>query len=305
MRCAGPAVRSAGCPEGVAFQDFFADVMTRAHGDEYVPTRPYGSLGDKGCDGYLASIGQVFACYGKQDDASPKVAAIIEKMDDDYAKASTFLKVVMKEWYFVHNLFDGTPTDATVIKLGEMREANPHHTFGVMGRAGFETRVFGLPEADIISLIGMAVSAEDTRNMRLEVVAELVDAIISAVDDTPLAGNQEPKPVPLDKLEFNKLPAHWCHTVRSQMPNVRLVEEYFGRHWEVDRGIKVAAIFNRRYRALKEQQLSPADIMGKLYEGIVGIGTVTNDRVVAAQGVLAFLFDSCDIFEDKPVEIAA
>ena len=48
--------------------DFFADVMTRAHGDDYVATRPYGSLGDKGCDGYLASVGEVFACYGKVDE---------------------------------------------------------------------------------------------------------------------------------------------------------------------------------------------------------------------------------------------
>ena len=47
---------------GVAFQDFFADVMTRAHGDDFIATRPRGQLGDKGCDGYLTSCGRVFAC---------------------------------------------------------------------------------------------------------------------------------------------------------------------------------------------------------------------------------------------------
>lgn len=290
---------------GVAFQDFFADVMTRAHGDDYIPTRPRGSLGDRGCDGYLASLGRVFACYGKVDDAVPSVPSILAKMDEDYAKACDHLKDDMREWHFVHNMLDGTPTDVTVTKLGQMRRDNPRHEFGHFGRAGFEACILGLPEADIISLIGMAVSAEQTRNMKLEVVAELVDGIMLAVDEAPFEGTPEPKAVPIDKLEFNKLPAHWCHTVRSQMPNVKLVVEYLGRHPDVEREEKVAAAFRARYRLLKEQNLSPADIMGALYEGIVGIGTVTNDRVVAAQAILSFLFDACDIFEDKPKVMAA
>ena len=199
-------------------------------------------------------------------------------------------------------MLDGTPTDATVVKLGEMRTANPRHTFGVMGRAGFEELLFRMCEADIVSLIGMAVSAEDTRNMKLEIVAELVNGVMAAVEDAPVDPNFEPKPVPADKLEFNKLPAHWRYTIRSQMTNAKLVQDYFGRHHDTQRGAKIAAIFNARYRSLKVQDLSPGSIMGKLHEGIVGIGIVTNDRLVAAQAVLAFLFDACDIFEDKPID---
>jgi hypothetical protein len=286
---------------GVGFQDFFADVMSRAHGDDFVPIRPRGRAGDKGCDGYLASSGRVFACYGKQDDASPSVSSILAKMDGDYAKACAHLKGLLKEWCFVHNMLDGTPTDATVIKLGQMKAANPQHSFPVMGRAGFEERIFAMSEADVISLIGTAVSAEDTRNMKLEVVAELVNGIMAAVEDAPFDPFPEPKPVPADKLAFNQLPLHWCHTIRSQMANAKIVEGYFGRHHDTQRGPKIAAIFTGRYRLLKAQELSPNSIMGNLYEGIVGIGTVTNDRIVAAQAVLAFLFDACDIFEDKPI----
>lgn len=289
---------------GVAFQDFFADVMTRAHGDDYVPTRPFGSLGDRGCDGYLMSIGQVFACYGKVDDAAPSVSTIVEKMVDDYGKACLHLKDVMKEWHFVHNLLDGTATDATVLKLGEMRKANPGHTFGIVGKKGFEHRIFNLPEADIIALIGMAVSAEDTRNMKLELVAELINEIMNAVEEAPLDA-LEPKPVPIDKLTFNKLPKHWCHTIRSQMANAQLVEVYLDRHIDVERGMKVAALFRHRYLGLKEQGLPPGDIMAGLFEAIVGVGSVTNDRVVAAGAVIAYLFQACDIFEDKPFEEAA
>lgn len=285
---------------GVGFQDFFADVMTRAHRDDYVKTRPLGSLGDKGCDGYLASVGRAFACYGKVDDASPSVPTLLEKMDDDFTKASGHLKGLMKEWHFVHNLLDGSATDATVIKLGEMRLANAGHKFGLFGRATFEDTIFGLPEADIIALIGMAVTAEETRNMKLQVVAELVDGIMTAVEKAPLDDGLDPKPVPFRKLEFNKIPPHWRHMIRGQMANVPLVEEYFATHHDVERGQKIAATFKARYLALKEQGLSPGDIMENLHQGIVGIGTVTNDRIVAAGAILTFLFDACNIFEDKP-----
>jgi len=40
--------------------------------------------------------------------------------------------------------------------------------------------------------------------------------------------------------------------------------------------------------------------MSGLYEMVAGIGNVTASRQVAAQAVLAFLFESCDIFEDQP-----
>jgi hypothetical protein len=290
---------------GVGFQDFFADVMTRAHRDDFVPTRPFGSLGDKGCDGYLASVGRVFACYGKVDDAAPSVATIVKKMDEDYAKAHGHLKGAMKEWFFVTNLLDGTATDATVLKLGAMRLAHAGHKFGLYARASFEDTIFGLREADIVSLIGMAVTAEDTRNMKLQVVADLVDGIMTAINETPFDENIEPKPVPLKKLEWNKIPPHWCHTIRAQMGNINYIKEYFRLHPDVERGERVAAAFKARYVQFKEQGLAPGDIMQRLYEGIVGIGTVTNERIVAAGAILAFLFDACNIFEDKPEEVAA
>jgi hypothetical protein len=199
--------------------------------------------------------------WSSNSDGRVALSTIVDKMETDYGKACAHLKATMKEWHFVHNLLDGTATEATVVKLGEMRTAYPNHKFGVVGRAGFEQRIFGLPESDIIALIGMAVSAEDTRNMRLEVVAELINRIMAGVEEAPLNPAQEPKPVPMDKLEFNKLPKHWCHTIRSQMANARLVEAYFGAHLEVERGTKVAELFRARYLALKEQRLPPGDIM--------------------------------------------
>lgn len=286
---------------GVAFQDFFADVMTRAHGDDFVPTRPRGKRGDKGCDGFLASTGEVFACYGKVDDAAPVVSDVLCKMDDDYDKACKHLSVAMKGWRFVHNMLDGTPTDVTVVKIAQMKAAFPNHTFGVMGRAGFEERVLALTEGEIVGLIGPAASAEDTRNMRIELVAELIDATMAAVDKGPVFGGPDPSPVPAEKLDYNKLPNHWRHTIESQMANAKLVGEYLRLHPDPLRGPKVGKLFKTRYASLKAQALKPGSIMAKLHQAVIGVGAYDNERVVAANALLAYLFDSCDIFEDKPL----
>jgi len=45
--------------------------------------------------------------------------------------------------------------------------------------------------------------------------------------------------------------------------------------------------------------------MSALYEDITGIGVVLPARQVAAQALLAYLFESCDIFESPVAKVAS
>ena len=67
-------------------------------------------------------------------------------------------------------------------------------------------------------------------------------------------------------------------------------------------GERIAKLFNDRYQYLRAQNLSSASIMDALYEFVTGIGTVPPPRQVAAQALLAHLFESCDIFENVTAE---
>jgi hypothetical protein len=131
---------------GDAFQEFFSVVMAKVHGEDFVRVRPYGQLGDKGCDGYLGSSGRVFACYGALNADGGKVAYLISKMDSDFSKAAAALSTILNEWHMVHNLVDGLPVEA-VLKLEELKKANSSKKFGFIGLEGFRERVFGLPQA--------------------------------------------------------------------------------------------------------------------------------------------------------------
>ena len=113
---------------GDAFCDFFSNLMEMVHGSDFVRVRPFGSRGDKGCDGYLKSSGKVFQCYGAINGDKSKVSYLISKMDTDLAKAKAGVSDIMKEWEMVHNLVDGLPIEA-VQTLHNMEKDNPHLRF--------------------------------------------------------------------------------------------------------------------------------------------------------------------------------
>lgn len=283
---------------GDAFQDFFSTIMSAAHGSDFVRVRPFGSIGDKGCDGYLQSTGKVFACYGAINSAGDKVQYLIKKMDEDFAKALSALVAIMKEWHMVHNLVDGLPTDA-ILKLEALRAANKQHEFGFIGMEGFEAIIFGLPSNKIDSLLGMAATARDLHNLQPTELRELIAAIADATDKYPIdLGNI--RPVPPRKLDFNMLPGHWRSMIAGGWQNAHLVGQYFARHHEPMIGERIAQRFRVRYQYLKAQNLSPGTIMSGLYEDITGIGAVSPARQVASQALVAYLFESCDIFENPP-----
>jgi hypothetical protein len=284
---------------GDAFQDFFCTVMLKVHGDDFVRVRAFGTLGDKGCDGYLLSVGQVFQCYGALDGGGDgKVAYLIGKMGDDYAKAARAIGAIMQEWHMVHNFVDGLPIEA-VQKLRELEKADQKRKFGFVSIEGFEERIFALDMEEIEELLGPTATAADAHNLQTSELRDLVAAVAGAADD--VKSNVDPiKPVPVEKLVFNKLPGHWHSLIAGGWQNAHHVSTYLSRHHDPLVGEKIAQMFRDRYAYLKAQNLQPGAIMSALYEVVTGVGSVTPSRQVAAQALLAFLFESCDIFEDIP-----
>jgi hypothetical protein len=281
---------------GDAFQGFFSDVMGRLHGDDFVKVRAFGSLGDKGCDGYLQSCGQVFQCYGALNGDGGKVKYLIKKIETDFKKAAKALPSIMKEWHMVHNLVDGLPIEA-IEKLNALRNENPEIEFGFIGLEGIAQRIFSLPKQDLEMLLGTVANNFHMQNLQ---TAELVELVKSVSED---ANNinfdlSVIRPVPVDKLELNDLPNHWRFLISGGWQNAHLVANYFSRHSNPLTGEKIAQIFRDKYKYLREQNLVPGAIMSSLYELITGQGSVSPERQVAAQALLAYLFESCDIFED-------
>jgi len=284
---------------GDHFQGFFSSVMEKLHGSDFVRVRPFGAKGDKGCDGYLQSSGQLFQCYGALNGDKGKVDYLIGKMDEDFGKAKSKLGSIMKEWYMVHNLVDGLPIEA-VEKLEELKANNAGIQFGFIGLEGFESRIDELTHDQRSDLLGPVATNQDAQNLQVEELKFLIDGIIQATEDTD-AALENIAPVPADKLEANELPAYWKSLISNGWQNAHIVASYLDNHHDPLRGETIANLFSDRYQYLKSQILSPASIMDGLYEYVTGIGSVPPARQVAAQALLAHLFESCDIFENITV----
>jgi hypothetical protein len=281
---------------GDSFQDFFATVMGQRHGSDYIRVRPFGQKGDKGCDGYLQSSGQVFQCYGALNGDKSKVDYLVGKMDEDFAKAKAHLSPIMKEWHFAHNLVDGLPVEA-VLKVEQIKAANPDIVVGFIGLEGFEERIASLPAAQVDELLGPAATNKDAVDMQVTELQALVNGIVTGVDGkVPQAVSIGP--VPSDKLDANGLPVYWVQLIQGGWQNAHIVTHYFNKHHDPLVGEKIATMFRDRYQYLRAQHLSAGSIMDGLYEYVTGMGSVLPARQVAAQALLAHLFESCDIFEN-------
>ena len=286
---------------GDAFQDFFSTVMENLHGDDFVRVRPYGSLGDKGCDGYIMSSGQLFQCYGALAGGLKQVATLTRKMIGDFEKALQKLPKIMKEWHMVHNIVDGLPVEA-ITTLDDLKIANPSLSFGFVGLEGFSDRLFQLKPYQVEALLGISATDEDANNLDITMLRDLIQHLRFEADDIDF-NLQELRPVPADKLEYNSLPNHWKHLISGGWKNAHLVDGYFNRHPDPLTGDRIAKLFRDRYSELKAQHLGAGDIMAALYELVTGIGNVPPQKQVAAQSILAFLFENCDIFERNSLTV--
>jgi hypothetical protein len=190
----------------------------------------------------------------------------------------------------------GLPVDA-ISKLDEMKKANPGIAFGFVGLEGIEKQISQLESDTIAELLGPRATNRDAQEMQPAELQALINGIKSKVDARAPA-SESITPVPSDKLDANDLPNHWHQLIENGWKNAYYVAEYFDRHHEPLIGERIASLFRERYQYLRAQALSAEGIMDCLYEFVVGIGSVSPARQVAAQALLAHLFESCDIFEN-------
>ncbi|ANH69074.1 ABC-three component system protein [Mitsuaria sp. 7] len=283
---------------GDSFQDLFSVVMGHLHGDDFVRVRAFGKLGDKGCDGYLLSTGQLFQCYGALNGETKNVAKLVKKIKSDFATAKVKLAGITKEWHMVLNLVDGIPVEA-LEALEELKISNPNIKIGYIGKEGFEERIFELSSERVASLLGPAATPADVKNLDVAALRKLVDDL--SLSSAPPLEEIDLNLVPVGKLSHNALPTHWQMFVRSGWANAPIVASYFSRHPDPLKGEQVGALLNEKYRALKAQNLTPGTIMTALLETVTGVGSAPPPRLVAAQALLTHFFESCDIFERLPV----
>jgi hypothetical protein len=287
---------------GDALQKFLGELFARAHGDNFVPATSFYSKGDLKCDGALKEPLTIFACYGPtnggQGAKADTIANAAKKVQSDF-KGALAEWPEMKSWVFVTNFVEGIPPQITQVIL-ELQAAHSGITITQMATEQFRKTIFGLEKVDVEDLLGAVSTAADFRAMQVPEIQTLLAAMTEQLNAAD-AADDDPVVVPADKLHFNKLPKVYQTKLLQGFFNANGVARYLDNSFDPTLEGKVAAIFKTKYLACKTQGLSPAEIMDALFEFAAHGHNVTTSRDVAIWCVLAYLFEKCIIFEDKPV----
>ena len=280
---------------GVAFQDWFADLAGYAFGTDFEMIRPYGKEGDWKCDGRLPHSGTYFQCYAPQNITAE---AVINKVDADLSGALAKWGDRVKKWVFVHNDKRGVPPQVAD-HIDKLRNMHPKIDIEIW----VKPQLFELFETMSISareqLFGPAPSLSALQDLTMPDLQPIVDALEQR---DPEPGATMSPPPSVRKLEKNALSEDAATLLRSGRRKVHLVEHYLTNHIYVELGERIAEAFRLRYTKLRTLDLSADQIFGHLqqYAGMNG----PPKRQVAALAILAYFFDICDIFEDPEPEDA-
>jgi hypothetical protein len=104
--------------KAAAFQDLFVSVMSKAYPSDFIPCRPWGSIGDRKNDGYLKSTRTLFQVYAPNE---MRMVETVNKIQNDFSEALPYWSEHFDIWVFVHNAHAGLPPDV-IAKLLELEK---------------------------------------------------------------------------------------------------------------------------------------------------------------------------------------
>lgn len=272
-----------------AFQDFFSNIMERRYPGDFVRVRPWGASGDEKNDGYLASKRMLFQVYAPND---MKAAIAIAKIQNDYDGAKKYWTKYFDTWVFTHNAWDGLSPHITK-KLQELHDLRPPNVTW-WGMEELRKEALDLDLQSLVTLFGPAPSQKDMNNLRFDDI----ERVLAHVEASPPSLEIDLRAVPSSKLDENNLSSSVKALLNLGMQKANRVSEYFEQQRiDLGYGNKLSEAFKLQYKKLHDNQLSADAIFHELYRFTGGENVNSPSETVAVYAILAYFFETCDIFE--------
>lgn len=275
--------------KGNAFQGFFNDLMERAYKSDYMPCRPWGSQGDHKNDGFLKSEKRLFQVYAPNEMTEREA---IKKIDDDFNGAKQYWGKYFDKWSFVHNAYDGLPPHVQK-KILDLEKDNPGIKIDPWGFVELLDVFRLLKREDLESWLGYAPNSTTKTKIGFKDI-QIVLETIAIKSNEP---GTKPKKVPPKKIEANQLSESIADLIKAGMSKALLVDDFFKKWHDPTYGEKIAAAFRGKYEQLREE-FTPNEIFHELQKWIGGSEVGKAEHQMAVLIVIAYYFESCDIFEE-------
>lgn len=277
-----------------AFEEFFHELMCLRY-PSFLDVRTAGSLGDQGSDGLLLHDGKIYACYGPE---VVDVEKIKNKFDDDLRKALGKRRGQFTTFVFVHN--DQRGMHPIVAKcLAEAQQCHENLGLEQFGYKHFRNEACRLERADVEDLLKTQLPVKEmTYGVALEELQPLLEYLRE--QRTRTAYSEEVGPVSGKKLDYNKFSEDAKDELRRMMVRSADIEAYYAARVDVTERDEVAAGFHEEFVRLRDEFDDPDDILWQLEQYVLGNASAPLKRRRAATAVLAYFFQTCDIFDNAP-----
>lgn len=277
------------------FEAWFAEMAQAVFGTDFELIKAGGKRGDKKSDGRRISTETIFQCYAPE---SPSTFAsnAPAKIKDSFPEV-TQIWPEMKEWVFLHNNPGGITT-ATSDTLEDLRKEHPEIEIRTATRRFLKDNLH-----DKLSLQQLAhIYPEgrlDVENVKMEDVRPLLRKIIQECGQK--FGDEQFGEIPHpDKIEHNKLSPSSKGDLRRALAHIDVVRRYLDSLSNPQNASIVQLGLQDRYKNLVDLGYDSDEVLGFLIESIKT--DPSSNQHSAALVIVAYFFDSCDIFENSPVE---
>lgn len=285
------------------FENLFTKIMQYRYND-FRAVKPQGSLGDMKNDGYLIEDRAFYQVYGPED-ISKSIDTAINKLEvDSEGLINKWNKANINKFnYVVNDKYKGANVSVhqKLLKLDTILQKianNNNIGTGLIVAKDLENMLFELDEDSIIAIVGLPPRTNAIYDVDYDALNEVVNHILNLpakdyTDDLYVPNFDE-------KIKFNGLSKIISRRLDSAAINYGDVEVYFenqGDFLRDDIKNRFKQLYNEAKNKISNEEENFAD---RRYMYILEKSMPRENKNSIQQAVeclLAFYFESCDIFE--------
>lgn len=283
---------------GTSFESFFQKVMVQIHKEDFTNAMPWGRLGDRGNDGYLITEKTLFQCYSPYE---IKATETIRKVTTDFEKSKEYWEGHIIKWVLMlggPRVVNDVPTSVLKHLLTLKEQYKDQIIIEWWSTELLRTKVLSLPEEKLNLLFKRPPSIEKISSIRVEDIEPVLNHLKGISLMMPYTVEEDLSPIPINKVQINKLNESAEALINSGSKRAALIDKYIELSGEENEFTELAAKINAEYNKLRRAYPNDPNVIFIRLLTYTRYDQATTDKDQAVYlTILAYLFNSCSIFE--------
>lgn len=290
--------------EGQAFEQFFTQIMNYAY-PKFIQIKPQGQYGDRKNDGYIPSLGHYYQVYAPENPEATRTrnTAVTKARDDFKGLIDAWHHIYpIKGYRFVFNDKYKGSFPAIEETLAEIKTEYKLEISEVFLAKHIEDVLFSLAADKILTVVGFIPDPAGISDVDYSLLSEVIEHIIRVSRPIDLISALT-VPDFDKKIQFNGLSQSVAAFLQSGSYQTGAIDEYFNKSSGFVRQ-ELRDALNQIYLATMEKDYAEAS--DDVSEGDLRffhiLKKITPSESKPAQDaafvLMAYYFESCDIFED-------